>query len=147
MSILWQSDVMRVLRHSLRDNQIATTFIAIICAFLMLQGMLSGFSRSAMADTEYENIFGVICSTDGAGHAFTQGDDGQSPQKMNDCPCASLCRLASGTLQALLTPDFIPVVQKPLMSSRVRYSFKTITAEISENYHSEARAPPFYPDV
>ncbi|WHS30451.1 DUF2946 family protein [Brucella sp. NM4] len=133
---------MKALRASLRDNQIATTFVAFICAFLMLQGMLSGFTRSAMAGSEYENVFGVICSTAGAVHLQANEDDHKTPSKSSDCPCVSLCRLASSALQVALTPTHASF-QEPIRStSLVRYSVISAASSPQSSFYSEARAPP-----
>lgn len=133
---------MKAIRQSLRDNIVATTFVALICAFLMLQGMLAGFTRSAMASSSDENMFGVICSSSGASHVDGQTDDGSSNSKMGDCPCANLCRVAANTLPAVPVLGADPIVQPSLDWKAVGYSIKPLQRASNPALHSEARAPP-----
>ncbi|PYE89938.1 DUF2946 family protein [Phyllobacterium leguminum] len=100
---------MRFTRQLLKDRLSAGAIALLMAYLLVLQSLLGIMAQSAMATSALGPLH-VICTSTGA-EAADPGGQGGLPQKAPECPCASLCQLASGATPAILNsnPD-LPVI-------------------------------------
>lgn len=138
---LWQLRYMKFMGQLSRDRVSARAIALLISYFLVLQGLLGALAQSAMAASLLDPLH-VICTSSGASILDTKGQ-GDLPQKnAPDCPCASLCRLASGSTPAVLEahPGLPVVVQSEAIEIyAVRVDLETPSLR---GLIGEPRAPP-----
>lgn len=133
---------MRAIRKSLHDNLAATTFVALLSALLMLNGMLSAFARSGMSEDMYADQFGIICISTGTTTIDATTEDGNSPIKLADCPCAIVCQLLSVASLAFITPEIPAYAHVQQQRLKVSYTYSTDIPIIYRISVFGARAPP-----
>lgn len=128
----------------MRDSIAATTFVALIAGLLMLQGMLSAYAQTAMIGDTGADGFGIICSSSDITHVASGSDDRGNLPKMADCPCATLCRLASADIAAIIGPVFDPMQPAAGLWVAVDYQLQPMSPRPSRGLIAEPRAPPVF---
>lgn len=92
---------MGTMRSILRDRGSASAVALLFACLLLIQGLLSGTAQGAMAASAADP-FTVICSSDGHGSVNDAGHGNLPAKKAPECPCGTLCRLASAAMPAIL---------------------------------------------
>jgi hypothetical protein len=92
---------MKTLRRILSDRMSATAIAVLAAYLLLLQGLIGGMAQGAMAASAVDPLH-VICSSSGAAVADLPADGNGPAKKAADCPCCTLCRLASMAMPAVL---------------------------------------------
>ncbi|MBW9112337.1 DUF2946 family protein [Rhizobium cauense] len=93
---------MGTIRSFLRDRVSASAVALLVACLLLIQGLLSGTAQGAMAASAADP-FAIICSSGGHGAAVDNTGHGNLPaKKAPECPCGTLCRLASAAMPAIL---------------------------------------------
>jgi hypothetical protein len=98
---------MRFMRQLSGDRVSASAIALLVSSLLLLQGLVGAMAQSAMVQGAMAagaaDPLHVICTSSGAAVLDPDPADG-SPQrkKAPDCPCASLCRIASGAMPGIL---------------------------------------------
>lgn len=128
----------------MRDNPVSTALVGLIIAFMVLQAMVTGLSRSAMAGN-WSIEAAIICSS---GHeaGFDQtSPDPTFPDKLPaDHLCASLCHLAGHGLAALPANAAAAQLAPYLIWSDIVYAALALPIPVSLHRHGGARAPPHF---
>ncbi|WP_085025887.1 hypothetical protein [Ensifer aridi] len=131
---------MKTMRLILRDRISATAIALLFAYLLLLQGLLSGTSQGAVAAAAVDPLH-EIC--------FSSGSVGQSPddripvKKTAECPCGTLCRLASTDMPAILggqDPVALSAVDVPI---GVSLPVEEIVSTAPRGLVAKPRAPPF----
>ncbi|ACP22068.1 hypothetical protein NGR_b06100 (plasmid) [Sinorhizobium fredii NGR234] len=123
-------------------DRITATAIALLFAYLLLlQGLLSGTSQGAMAAAAVDPLHEICFSSGSIGQAR---DDGTPAKKSSNCPCGTLCRLASTDMPAILggeNPVALAAVDIPV---GVVPSPEEVASTTLRRLIAEPRAPPFF---
>jgi hypothetical protein len=128
------------MRSILRDRVSTSAVALLVACLLLIQGLLSGTAQGAMAASATDP-FAIICSS---GH--DSGDDaghGNLPaKKMPDCPCGTLCRLASTAMPAILGGQVAPlhVAVETAIDTTIRAD--AVVSLALRGRIAEPRAPP-----
>lgn len=108
---------------------------------LLLQGLLSGTSRGAMAAAALDPLHEICFSSGAVGQA---PEDGIPAKKSTECPCGTLCRLASTVMPAILGGE------GPLKFAAIEVVVATklplgeVASTTPRRLIAEPRAPPFF---
>ncbi len=132
---------MQHMRHLLKDRLSAGAFALLIAWLLVLQSLLGALAQGVMAASAADP-FHVICTTDGAAALQLEEQDGQPQKKAPECPCASLCQIASGAVPAIL--DGAPSVPAVFRSDAGKLDtvFSGVQRSFPRGLIGEPRAPP-----
>lgn len=129
------------MRLILRDKISATAIALLVAYLLLLQGLLSGMSRGAIAAAAVDPLHEICFSSESVG----QSPDGGIPAKKSaECPCGTLCRLASADMPAILggeRPVALTAVDVPI---GVALPPKEVASTAPRGLIAEPRAPPFF---
>lgn len=127
------------MRRLLRDR-VSAGVIAVLAAYLFLiQAAFSGFASGAIAASAGDPLRVICAQMD----ALSVAPDGDASVKADrDCPCATLCRLASAAMTAVLDgPSSLPV-----RSSQVASTPTDVTSDpvlpVARGLIGKPRAPP-----
>jgi hypothetical protein len=133
------------MRQLSRDRVSASAIALLVSSLLLLQGLVGAMAQGAMAAAAADPLH-VICTSSGAA-VLDPDPAGGSPQrkKAPDCPCASLCRIASGAMPGILGAHPGPVViagtgAVEACAERPGHPVPTLRGLIGE-----PRAPPILP--
>ena len=132
---------MMMMRRILEDRVSATAIAVLAVYLLLLQGLIGGMSRSAMAASAVDPLRALCISTDVA--ATDSASKSNDPEKRAaDCPCASLCRLA-GTASPALIPDVhVLELQAPRASNATLPAMELGVVPLLRDFLPQSRAPP-----
>ncbi len=92
---------MGTMRSILRDRVSASAVALLVACLFLIQGLLSGTAQGAMAASAVDP-FAIICSSSGHGPIDDAGHGNLPAKKAPECPCGTLCRLASAAMPAVL---------------------------------------------
>ncbi|PRD41896.1 hypothetical protein C5748_19670 [Phyllobacterium phragmitis] len=92
---------MKTMRLVLRDRVSATAIAVLIAYFFVLQGLIGGMAQGAMAASAVDPLH-VICSSSGAATIDLPADQHDPTKTVVDCPCCTLCSLASMAMPVIL---------------------------------------------
>ncbi|CAN7566653.1 hypothetical protein [Rhizobium sp. LjRoot258] len=92
---------MGTMRSILRDQLSASAVALLVACLLLMQGLLTGTAQGAMAASAVDP-FEIICSSSGHGSVDDAGHGNLPAKKAPECPCGTLCRLASASTPAIL---------------------------------------------
>lgn len=122
----------------LRDRHSVGGFAGLIAILLLLQGLLAGMAQGAMAAAAVDPLH-VICSVEGA----VPVDGGDTPlRKAADCPCGTLCQLASAFAPVLPGDQPGLILAEPREAGRLAFSPTSPSHASLRGLIAEARAPP-----
>ena len=88
------------MRSILRDRVSASAVALLVACLFLIQGLLSGTVQGSMASAV--DPFAIICSSSGHGSIDDAGHGNLPAKKAPECPCGTLCRLASAAMPAVL---------------------------------------------
>jgi hypothetical protein len=131
---------MKTMRRLLRDRISATAIALLFAYLLLLQGLLSGTSQGAMAAAAVDPLHEICFSSGSIGQA---PDDSIPAEKSTECPCGTLCRLASTDLPAILGGE------RPLAFATIEDAVavslpnEEVASTTPRGRIAEPRAPPF----
>jgi hypothetical protein len=133
---------MKSMRRLMRDRVSAGAVAVLIAYLCVIQAAFTGFANGAMAASAGDPLR-IICSQMGA-LSVVPGDEGQAPAKAShDCPCATLCRLASAAIPAILDGPAIVAERSPRPSAALPAAFIDPVPPALEGLIGAPRAPPF----
>jgi hypothetical protein len=137
---------MGMIRSVLRDRVSASAIALLVACLLMIQGLLSGQAQGAMAAISVDPLQ-AICSIMGeVSLQQVDKDDashGSSHGKAADCPCCTLCRLASFAMPAILGADTAVAHVALDMSDVMAVAVDTPIRPALRRLIAQPRAPPF----
>ncbi|EPE99987.1 hypothetical protein RGCCGE502_01841 [Rhizobium grahamii CCGE 502] len=96
------------MRSILRDRVSASAVALLVACLLLIQGLLSGTAQGAMAASAVDP-FAIICSSSGHSSINEAGHGNLPAKKAPECPCGTLCRLASTAMPAILGGQAAPL--------------------------------------
>ncbi|WP_019279610.1 DUF2946 domain-containing protein [Rhizobium grahamii] len=99
---------MGTMRSILRDRVSASAVALLVACLLLIQGLLSGTAQGAMAASAVDP-FAIICSSSGHSSINEAGHGNLPAKKAPECPCGTLCRLASTAMPAILGGQAAPL--------------------------------------
>lgn len=134
-------DRMSRIRRLLRDRGTASAIALLIGCLLLVQGLLSGTAQGAMAASAVDP-FQIICSAAADGSIGEVGHGGAPVKKLPECPCGTLCRLASAAMPAIVSGqgDLLRIVVATAVDIVVPR--ETPAPPILRGLIAEPRAPP-----
>ena len=92
---------MGTMRSILRDRVSASAVALLVACLLLIQGLLSGTAQGSMVASTVDP-FAIICSSSGHDSIDDAGHGNFPAKKAPECPCGTLCRLASAAMPAVL---------------------------------------------
>ncbi len=132
---------MKLIRHLLKDRLSVGAIAALIGYVLLLQGLVAGFSQGAMAASALDPLH-VICASDGTISTAAKEPGGSPVDKAFNCPCATLCQLASTAAPAVLGSLVAFPYAAPKDTKAVRPEPLGSFQPAFRGLLAEARAPP-----
>jgi hypothetical protein len=135
---------MKIMRLLLRDRVSAGAIAVLVAYLLLLQGVLSGMAQAtmiaSMAASAVDPLH-VLCSSSGTA-ADPANNDGAPARKAPDCPCGTLCRLASTAMPAILDGQtgLIPIATPVALD--VHFPTDNVPPPALRGLIGEPRAPP-----
>ncbi|WP_160007180.1 DUF2946 domain-containing protein [Rhizobium sp. 18055] len=136
---------MGMIRTILRDRVSTSAITLLVACLLMIQGLLSGQAQGAMAVMAVDPLHS-ICSTAGEiSAAQAESDDhshGSSHGKAADCPCGTLCRLASHAMPAILGADDSVAYTAVETAITTAFALETSFTPTLRGRIAQPRAPP-----
>lgn len=131
---------MTTMRRILRDRLSAAAIMLLFAQLLLLQGLLAGASQGAMAAASVDPLH-EICFSSGA---IGQVPNDRIPAKSsNECPCGTLCRLASTDMPAILGAEGPLTLAATQLAVSVALPPGKATPTTPRGLIPEPRAPPF----
>jgi hypothetical protein len=122
-------------------DRITATAIALLFAYLLLlQALLAGTSQGAMAAAAVDSLHEICFSSGAVGQT---PDDSIPAKKSTECPCGTLCRLASTDMPAILGGE------RPLAFATIEDAVaislpqEDVASTTPRGLIAEPRAPPF----
>lgn len=131
---------MKALRQILSDRMLATVLAVVFAYLLAFQGFAGNMARASTAAFAQDPLH-VMCGASGVFNADRPGTD-DPLKKSADCPCATLCRLASSVVPAILVPTAVPLPSSALASGAIIFPNLMIPALASRDLLPDARGPP-----
>jgi hypothetical protein len=128
------------MRQLLRDRVSVGAIAALIGCMLLFQGLFAGFSQGAMAAAAADPLH-VICASDGTISTATK-EPGAPADKAFNCPCATLCQLASSAMPAVAGALVAFAYTAPKDTKVVRIDPNDVFRPLLRSFLAEARAPP-----
>jgi hypothetical protein len=134
-----------MIRTVLRDRVSTSAITLLVACLLMIQGLLSGQAQGAMAAMPVDPLQS-ICSTAGE-ISVTQAESGDpshgsSHGKAADCPCCTLCRLASHAAPAILGADHSVAYIAAEAATTIAVAVETSIIPTLRGRIAQPRAPP-----
>lgn len=131
---------MKAMRQMLGDRMLATALAVVLAYLLAFQGFTGSLARASMAFAAQAPLH-VLCGSDGVIQAGApQNND---PLKRSaDCPCASLCRLASSVAPAILPPGIFVLAFLPRASREIAFQGSPAHKPLRRDILPDARGPP-----
>ncbi|MEZ2128858.1 MULTISPECIES: DUF2946 family protein [unclassified Sinorhizobium] len=131
---------MKIMRLLLRDRVSAGAIAVLVAYLLLLQGALSGMAQATVAASAVDSLH-VLCSSSGIA-ADPANNDGAPAKKALDCPCGTLCRLASTAMPAILDGQtgVIPIATPVALD--VHFPANNVFLPALRGLIGEPRAPP-----
>lgn len=132
---------MSTMRRILRDRISAAAIMLLFAQLLLLQGLLAGASQGAMAAASVDQLHEICFSSGAIGQA---PNDSIPAKSSNECPCGTLCRLASTDVPAILGGEV------PLTLAAIQIAFtaalppEEVASTTPRGLIPEPRAPPFF---
>jgi hypothetical protein len=131
---------MKAMRQILSDRMLATVLAVVFSYLLVFQGFTGNMARASMA-IAVEDPFHIVCSASGDVAADTSGSD--SPRhKGTECPCATLCRMASPGASAVLAPVFLSTPLSRATSTDIVFPSLAAPEPARRGILADARGPP-----
>lgn len=139
---------MKIMRLLLRDRITAGAIAVLVAYLLLLQGALSGMAQGTMTATMQASMTAsavdplhALCSSSGIA-ADPANNDGAPAKKALDCPCGTLCRLASTAMPAILggQTGFIPIATP--VALHIPFPADNVSPPALRGLIGEPRAPP-----
>lgn len=132
---------MNSMRRMLRDKISVTAIVTLFAYLLLLQGLLSGTSQGAMAAAAVDPLHEICFSSGAVGQAT---NDENPAKKALDCPCGTLCRLASTDMPAILGGEGPLKFSKIEVAVAAKLPLKEVASITPRRLIAEPRAPPFF---
>jgi hypothetical protein len=134
-----------MIRTILRDRVSTSAITLLVASLLMIQGLLSGQAQGAMSAMAVDPLHS-ICSTAGEiSAAQAESDDhshGSSHGKAADCPCCTLCRLASHAMPAILGANDSVAYAAAEAATTIAAAVETSITPPLRGRIAQPRAPP-----
>lgn len=131
---------MKAMREILGDRMLATALAVVLAYLLAFQGFTGSLARAATAITA-QDPFHVLCGSNGIIEKSSADTD--DPLKRSaDCPCASLCRLASSVAPVILSFGVFVLLPAAGDSQRIRFQGKLSPDLPRRDIVPDARGPP-----
>jgi hypothetical protein len=132
---------MKTMRLILRDRISATAMALLFAYLLLLQGLLSGTSQGALAGASIDPLHEICFSSGSVGRTT----DKESPaKKASDCPCGTLCRLASMDMPAILGGELPLRFAAIEVAVAAKFPLERVASTTPRRLIAEPRAPPFF---
>ncbi len=131
---------MKAMRQILSDRMLATALAVALAYLLAFQGFTGNIAR-ASTSVAVEDQLHVMCGASGVFDAAPMGAD--SPfGKSVECPCATLCRLASTVANAILTPGILLAPSSIRASEHITFRNLSAPTPPRRDMLPDARGPP-----
>jgi hypothetical protein len=140
VSDLWHADGMKAMRQILSDRMLATVLAVVFAYLLAFQGFTGNMARASTA-VAAQDPFHVMCGASGLFDAGPSGTD-RPLKKSVDCPCATLCRLASSAAPAILASAVVLLPSSTMTSSDIVFPGLPTPAPARRDILPDARGPP-----
>lgn len=136
---------MRIMRLLLRDRVSAGAIAVLVAYLLLLQGALSGMAQGTMQGTMAASAVDplhAICSSSGTTSIDPASNDGAPAKKAPDCPCGTLCRLASTAMPGIIDGQtgLMPIATPVALD--VHFPADDVPPPALRGLIGEPRAPP-----
>ncbi len=128
------------MRQILSDRMLATALAVALAYLLAFQGFTGNLVRASTAIVAQEPLH-VLCGSNGIFETDSSTTD--HPLKRSaDCPCASLCRLASSVAPVILSFGvFLPSSLTPV-SDEIAFHSSSTPELLRRDILPDARGPP-----
>lgn len=131
---------MKAMRQILSDRMLATALAVVLAYLLAFQGFAGNLANASTAMTAQDELH-VLCGSAGIVNADQAGLDNPL-NKATDCPCASLCRLASSIAPVILTAGVLLLQLTAPASENIIFSSLDRPAPARRGLLPDARGPP-----
>ncbi len=131
---------MIAIRQILSDRILATAFAVVLAYLLAFQGFTGNLANASTAIAAQDPLH-VLCGSAGIVEADPAGADNPS-KRATDCPCASLCRLASSIAPVILTPGVLLLQFSVFTSEHIDFPRLETPAPTRRGILADARGPP-----
>jgi hypothetical protein len=131
---------MKAMRQILSDRMLATVLAVVFSYLLAFQGFTGNMARASMV-IAVEDPFHIVCSASAGVEAGTSGSDNPR-HKGTECPCATLCRMASSGAFAVLAPGFFSTPSSQAASIDVVFPSPAAPEPARRGILADARGPP-----
>ncbi|MCS3738445.1 hypothetical protein FHX16_000388 [Rhizobium sp. BK661] len=132
---------MGTMRRILRDRVSVSAVALLFACLLLIQGLLTGTAQGSMAASAVDP-FAIICSSSGHGSVDDAGHGNLPAKKMPECPCGTLCRLASTAMPAILGGQTAPLYVAVEASIDIAARADAVVSYPLRGRIAEPRAPP-----
>lgn len=132
---------MESIRRLMRDKVSAGAIAVLVAYLFLIQAAMAGFASGAMAASAGDPLR-VICSQMGALSVAPGGEEGAPAKAAHDCPCATLCRLATAALPAILDGPAILLDRTPSAPAAPSFASADPVPPALKGLIGEPRAPP-----
>ncbi|MDQ0563151.1 hypothetical protein QO004_004960 [Rhizobium mesoamericanum] len=133
------------MRSILRDRVSASAVALLLACLLLIQGLLIGAAQGAMAVPAADPA--AICSSVGHGSVNDALHSNLPAKKAPECPCGTLCRLASAAMPAIVSGQAGPLYVAVETSIDAAIRVDEVVSLALRGRIAEPRAPPIMPDV
>ncbi|WP_431321168.1 hypothetical protein [Rhizobium sp. YTU87027] len=132
---------MGTMRSILRDRVSASAVALLFACLLLIQALLTGTAQGATA-APAADPFAIICSSGGHGSVNDAVHGNLPAKKVPECPCGTLCRLASTAMPAILGGQAAPlyVAVETAIDTKIRAD--EVVSLALRGRIAEPRAPP-----
>lgn len=131
---------MKAIRQILSDRVLATALAVVLAYLLAFQGFTGNLARASTAIVAQDPLH-MLCGPSGLVGPDPAGTD--APLKRGaDCPCASLCRLASSVAPILDAPTVVLSPSLALVSENIVFPAFAAPAPARRDLLPDARGPP-----
>jgi hypothetical protein len=131
---------MKAIRQILSDRVLATALAVVLAYLLAFQGFTGNLARASTAIAAQDPLH-MLCGPSGVTSPDPAGTD--TPLKRGaDCPCASLCRLASSVAPILDAPAVALSSSLAVASENIVFPASTTPAPARRDLLPDARGPP-----
>ncbi len=139
--VLWHGNHMKAMRQILSDRVLATALAVALAYLLAFQGFTGNLARASTSVVVQDQLH-VMCGASGVFDAAPAGADNPFKRSV-ECPCATLCRLASSVAGAILTPSILLQPSATATSERITFPGLSTPVQAPRHISPDARGPPF----
>jgi hypothetical protein len=136
---------MGMIRTVLRDRVSTGAITLLVACLLMIQGLLAGQAQGAMAGMATDPLQSICSMSGEISAAQAENDDpshGSSHGKGADCPCCTLCRLASFAMPAILGADAVVAYSAVETVATISFVVEPAVGSPRRGLIAQPRAPP-----